>query len=64
MERQRESWIRWDWALAFLRLDLPVGAVSVPAMGTGLVTWENGHVTVEAVDLTGPMTVEGGVLAN
>lgn len=36
-----------------LRLVVPGGAVEIEAMGTGTVVWDNGTVTVEALDLRG-----------
>jgi hypothetical protein len=32
-----------------LTLTTPGGTVEIPAMGTGVVVWDNGEVTVEAV---------------
>lgn len=47
-----------------LKLILPAGSVSIEAMGTGTVVWENGTVKVDAIDITGAPTVIGGTLAN
>ena len=45
-----------------LALTVPQGTVVVEAMGTGTVVWDNGRVTVEAVDLKGAPRVTGGRL--
>jgi hypothetical protein len=45
-----------------LRLAVPDGAVEVAAMSTGTIVWDNGEVTVEAVDLQGIPKVTGGRL--
>jgi hypothetical protein len=45
-----------------LRLTVPGGTVEVSGMGTGTVAWENGAVTVNAVDLNGTPEVTGGAL--
>ncbi|MFN2286426.1 MAG: hypothetical protein ACK2UQ_18560, partial [Anaerolineae bacterium] len=34
-----------------LMLTTPGGTVTIPAMGTGIVVWDNGEVVVEAVDI-------------
>jgi hypothetical protein len=44
-----------------LTLTVPGGSVQVPMMGTGTVLWDNGKVMVDAVDLSGDITVSGGV---
>jgi hypothetical protein len=36
-----------------LTLIVPGGRVDIEAMGTGTVVWDNGQVTIEAVDLRG-----------
>jgi len=45
-----------------LTLTVPGGSVDVEAMGVGTVVWDNGEVTVEAVDLQGTPEVAGGRL--
>jgi len=47
---------------ALLRLSLPVGTVEIAEMGTGFVIWDNGRVTVEALDMTGSPQISGGHL--
>ena len=44
-----------------LTLSVPAGRVHIPMMGTGTVLWDNGIVTVDAVDLQGEIEVSGGV---
>ena len=45
-----------------LTLTVPNGKVEIEAMGTGTVVWDNGKVTVDAIDLKGIPHVTGGVL--
>lgn len=45
-----------------LKLSVPGGSVEVEAMGTGTVVWDNGRVTVDAIDLKGRPKVTGGAL--
>jgi hypothetical protein len=45
-----------------LALSVPGGAVRVEQMGPGMICWEKGTVTVEALNLSGEPVVEGGVL--
>jgi hypothetical protein len=49
-------------ASAPLTLTVPGGEVRVEAMGTGTIVWDNGAVTIEAVDLTGTPAVTNGRL--
>lgn len=46
-----------------LTLTVPGGSVSVKAMGTGTVVWQNGAVSIEAIGTAGMPRVQGGVLA-
>ncbi len=46
-----------------VRLTLPDGEVEIDSMSTGTIVWDNGTVTVDAVDLVGTPTVTGGTLA-
>ncbi len=46
-----------------LKLTVPAGTVEIESMSTGTVVWDNGVVTVEAVDLAGTPHVIGGRLA-
>jgi len=43
---------------------VPEGKVEIESMGTGIVVWDNGRVSVEANDVQGTPTVEGGELAS
>ncbi len=45
-----------------LKLTVPGGSVAVEAMGTGTLVWDDGSVTVEALDITEMPKVEGGQL--
>ncbi len=45
-----------------LALDVPGGRVEVPMVGMGLVLWDAGSVTVEAVGMQGLPVVTGGTL--
>jgi hypothetical protein len=59
---------RWVAAYHGLRpapftLVVPNGKVEIEAMGTGTVYWDNGLVTIQAVDLQGEPQVSGGKLA-
>lgn len=45
---------------ARLRLEVPGGSVRVKSMGTGLVVWDNGRVSIDAVDLAGTPQIRGG----
>lgn len=45
-----------------LELRVPDGTVHISRMGTGLVVWEQGVVSVDALDVEGPVHVEGGAL--
>ncbi|HLV33894.1 MAG TPA: hypothetical protein VKY59_02220, partial [Spirillospora sp.] len=49
-------------APAPLTLTVPGGEVRVEAMGTGVVVWDNGAVTIEAADLRGTPAVTNGRL--
>lgn len=40
-----------------LKLMLPVGQVEIEAMGTGTVIWDNGSVTVNAIDIQGEPSI-------
>lgn len=44
------------------KLTVPNGSVEVEAMGTGTVVWDNGKVTIDAIDLAGTPTITGGTL--
>lgn len=46
-----------------LTLEVPGGSVTIEAMGAGTVVWDDGRVTVEAVDLAGTPVVTNGALA-
>ena len=39
---------------------VPDGKVEIESMGVGMIVWDNGKVTVEAVDLKGVPKVTGG----
>jgi hypothetical protein len=41
-----------------LRLTLPTGSVQIQAMGTGTVVWHAGQLSVDAVGLHGPPTIQ------
>ena len=43
-----------------LRLAVPGGCVEITSLTTGIILWDHGRVTVEANDLQGTPTVEGG----
>jgi hypothetical protein len=45
-----------------LTLSVPGGKVEVPSMGAGMVIWDEGQVTVEALNLSAPPVVTGGKL--
>jgi hypothetical protein len=45
-----------------LKLTVPNGSVEISAMGTGTVVWDNGEVTIDAIDLEGEPIVVGGTL--
>ena len=45
-----------------LKLTVPNGSVEISAMGTGTVVWDNGEVTIDAVNLEGKPIVIGGTL--
>lgn len=45
-----------------LTLTVPDGKVEIEAMGTGTVVWDNGKVTIDAIDLKGTPKVTGGTL--
>ena len=47
-----------------LTLTLPNGKVDVEAMGTGTIVWDDGRVSIDAIDLTGSPVVEGGTLVD
>lgn len=61
---------RGIWAAGYhgdphgLSLSLPVGSVEIEAMGTGTVVWDNGNVTVQAMEVKGTPAVKGGTLAD
>ncbi|MCC7208128.1 MAG: hypothetical protein IT323_12540 [Anaerolineae bacterium] len=44
-------------------LTVPAGRVDLDQMGTGIVTWNNGIVTVEALDMAPDLKIVGGWLA-
>jgi hypothetical protein len=46
-----------------LTLILPDGVVEIEAMGMGTVIWDDGDVTIEAIDLTGTPQITNGWLA-
>ena len=43
-----------------LRLAVPGGCVEIASLTTGIVVWDHSRVTVEANDLQGTPTVDGG----
>ncbi|MCZ6633919.1 MAG: hypothetical protein O7G87_10970 [bacterium] len=43
-----------------LTLSVPDGRVDIDAMGTGAVIWDNGEVTIEALEIEGEVQVTGG----
>ncbi|MBT3605388.1 MAG: hypothetical protein HN521_20175, partial [Candidatus Latescibacteria bacterium] len=45
-----------------LKLTVPNGSIEISAMGTGTVVWNNGEVTIDAIDLEGEPIVIGGTL--
>ena len=45
-----------------LKLTVPEGSVEIEAIGTGTVVWDNGKVTIDAIDLEGEPIVIGGSL--
>lgn len=45
-----------------LRLDVPGGAVEIEAMGTGTIMWDDGAVSINAMDVAGRPQVTGGHL--
>jgi hypothetical protein len=47
-----------------LTLKGPEGSVEIEALGTGMVIWDNGKVTVEGLNLKGTPRVTGGRLAS
>jgi len=47
-----------------LKLVVPGGSVEIAAMGTGTVVWDNGQVSVDAIDLEGTPIVTGGQLSH
>jgi hypothetical protein len=47
-----------------LTLKLPGGSVELEALGTGMVIWDNGNVTVEGLNLKGTPRVTGGRLVS
>ena len=47
-----------------LTLTVPHGAVHLDAMGTGTVTWQDGAVTIDAIDLEGVPQITGGERAD
>jgi hypothetical protein len=56
------------WAVGYVgksapvTLTVPGGSVEIDAMATGTVTWEDGEVTINALDVTGTPTITGGSL--
>jgi len=44
-------------------LTVPDGKVEIEAMGMGTIVWDNGVVTIEAIDLKGTPKITGGRLA-
>lgn len=45
-----------------LKLELPGAKIEIPRLATGLVVWDNGKVTVDAIGLEGSPKVTGGEL--
>ena len=45
-----------------LKLTVPGGSIELEAMGTGTLVWNDGNVTIEALDVAGTPKVEGGSL--
>jgi hypothetical protein len=45
-----------------LTLTVPDGKVEIESMGTGTVVWDNGRITIDAIDLSGTPVVTGGTL--
>ena len=43
-----------------LTLTVPEGELSIEAMGTGTVVWDNGDVTIEALQCEGKIKIAGG----
>jgi hypothetical protein len=62
---ERQRWVAGYHGLAAAPLELvvPGGSVRVPEMGTGLVVWDQGTVSVRALGLGTLPTVSGGVLS-
>ncbi len=61
---QKQLWVAAYHGLrpAPVRLQVPGGSVQVAEMGTGMIVWNQGRVTVEANDLKGMPQVTGGEL--
>ena len=47
---------------ASLELTLPKGFVKLPSLSAGIVIWDHGKVSVDALDLKGEISVKGGKL--
>ena len=45
-----------------LTFQTPEGEVTLKAMGTGTIVWDNGRITIEATEVKGKPKVEGGEL--
>ncbi|MFN2134023.1 MAG: hypothetical protein ACK2VD_26115 [Anaerolineae bacterium] len=63
---ERKRWVAAYHGLqpAPLELVVPGGRVTIEAMGTGLVIWDDGAVRIEALSMAGTPDVEGGVLSS
>jgi hypothetical protein len=46
-----------------VHLRIPGGTVEIESMSTGTIVWNDGVVTVDALDLRGSPTITGGRLA-
>ncbi len=62
---QRQCWVAAYHGpeAAPLVFAVPEGKVEIESMGTGMVVWDNGRVSVEANDVRGTPKVQGGELA-
>ena len=63
--RQRKCWVAvyHGPVSAPMVFTVPEGKVEIESMGTGVVIWDKGRVSIEANDLRGTPKIEGGELA-
>ncbi|MBZ0302871.1 MAG: hypothetical protein K8J31_24210, partial [Anaerolineae bacterium] len=61
---EANTWVAgYHGPAAPLTLTVPGGAVTIEALSTGTIVWQDGEVSVEAVDLQGVPRVTNGRLA-